>query len=315
MRFAFLFWVLALAARLDAAPVVALAFSPDGTQLISNGPRCLVIRTIDGAEKARFPCDLPKITALAFQGNFLAIAGGVPMESGAVWLVDWKTDSVVWRWRGLDDLATSVAFNSEGTQVVVASAAGTARVLEGIWVQPLRERFVLRGHAAPVLAAAFLPNDRAVVTTSADRSIKVWATEDGRLIRTFTQHTDSIHALAVRPPSAGAPVAIATVSDDRTLRVWQPEIGRMVRIVRGHESPPFAVIYARDGASIFTAGRDGIVRRFDAESDTLIEQWKAHDDAIYSLALSPDGATLASGDWSGNVKVWKVKAPVVSPAR
>ena len=81
----------------------------------------------------------------------------------------------------------------------------------------------------------------------------------------------------------------------------------MVRIVRGFAAAPFAVVYARDGKSIFTAGRDGVIRRVDAESDAILEQWQAHEDAILSLAVSPDGSTLASGDWSGKVKLWKVK--------
>jgi WD40 repeat protein len=307
---------LACALRMEATPIVALTFSPDGDQLISNGPRCLVVRSpVTGAEESRIACDLPKITAIAFHGSNAAVTGGTPKERGAVWLMNWNTKSFSAQWNGLDDLATCVAFNHDGTRIAVGSADETARVLDVTDKTAVRESFALRGHAAAVLGIAFLPQGRAIVTTSVDRSIKAWSGEGGRLIRTFSQHTDAIHAIAVRPTAPGIPIAVATTSDDRTLRIWQPEIGRMVRIVRGFDAASFTVVYARDGKSIFTGGRDGVIRRVDAESDAILEQWQAHEDAVLSLAVSPDGRTLASGDWSGKVKLWKVKELASSTAR
>src|SRR6185503_15970678 len=97
-------------------------------------------------------------------------------------------------------------------------------------------------------------------------------------------------------------------SDDRTARIWQPEIGRMVRIIRGHRGPVFALAFAPDGLSLFTAGKEGVIRRFDADSDTLLSEWPAHTDWIYALAISPDGAKLASGDWSGKVQLHNLHA-------
>ena len=55
-------------------------------------------------------------------------------------------------------------------------------------------------------------------------------------------------------------------------------------------------------------GKEGIIRRMDGDSDTIQAEWRAHDDWIYSLALSPDGATLASGDWSGSVRVHDLRS-------
>jgi len=35
------------------------------------------------------------------------------------------------------------------------------------------------------------------VTASADRSLKVWSTEDGHLVRTFSHHLEAVNALAI----------------------------------------------------------------------------------------------------------------------
>jgi WD40 repeat protein len=286
-----------------------LAFDPDGAALVSNGSRSLEIRSPkDGTVLRRIPCDLQKITSLAFhpRGQLIAVAGGIPAVNGAVQLFTWPEPKLIGKLTNDTDLATGVAFNADGTLLGVASADHSARV----WRIPSdvsmpKETFTLTGHAGPVLAIAFSPTGKSIVTASADRSLKVWSAEDGKLLNTFSHHTDSIHALAFRPRGENAeqPATCASAGDDRTVRVWQPEIGRMVRIVRQHEGPIFALAYSRDGQSLFSVGKEGIIRRIDADTDTILEEWPAHSDWIYAIAISPDGSKLATGDWSGAVAV------------
>jgi WD40 repeat protein len=81
----------------------------------------------------------------------------------------------------------------------------------------------------------------------------------------------------------------------------------MVRIVRGHAGPALTALYSRDGNRIYSAGTEGVVRAIDAESDEVLHSWKAAPGWIYSLALSPDGAGLATGDWQGVVRRWNLR--------
>ncbi len=295
----------------STVPITALTFSPDGSALVSNGPQRLDIRSpTDGTVQAHIPCELPKITSLAFhpRGEILAVAGGEPGVRGETRLLDWRTRTLRQRFTNSQDLATGVAFSTDGTLLGVASADHKARV----WRRALTnarfaEAFTLSGHAGPVLAIAFSPNGRIIITASTDRSIKIWSTDDGRLMRTFSHHLEAVNALAFRPLAAigpeGPPGFCASASDDRTVRIWQPEIGRMVRIIRQHRAPAFALAYAPDEGTVFSAGKEGLIRRFDADSDTLLSEWPTSTDWIYVLAISPDGSELASGDWSGAVRL------------
>jgi len=225
-------------------------------------------------------------------------------------VIDWRTRAVVQRFTNANDLATSAAFNSDGTLLGIASADHLAHVWRRVTNAPFSEAFTLSGHAGPVLAIAFSPTGRTIVTASADRSLKVWSTEDGHLVRTFSHHLEAVNALAFRPLEAHQeeilPCSCASASDDRTVRIWQPEIGRMVRIIRQQRAPAFALAYAADGRSLFVAGKEGVIRRFDADSDAILSEWAAHRDWVYALAISPDGSKLASGDWSGEVKLHDV---------
>jgi WD40 repeat protein len=169
-----------------------------------------------------------------------------------------------------------------------------------------------------VQAIAFSPDAQTLVTASVDRSLKVWSAADGRLIRSFGQHTDAVQALGFRPMSSDqsdAPPMCASGGDDRTVRVWQPTIGRMVRIVRRHEGPVLALAFTPDGRALFSAGQEGIVRRIDADSDAVLDECRTSFDWIYSLAISPDGRTLATGDWAGETRCWKVGENELTPIK
>ncbi|KAI0741846.1 WD40-repeat-containing domain protein [Daedaleopsis nitida] len=56
---------------------------------------------------------------------------------------------------------------------------------------PGRKRFhpvVLRGHTGPILAFSFSQDGQYVATASADESVRLWQTSDGRCLRRFTEH-------------------------------------------------------------------------------------------------------------------------------
>lgn len=303
--------VLTISTTGASEPVTALAFSPDNSALVSNGSRRIDVRSVeDGKVNSRFACDLPKITSLAFHphGNLLAVAGGEPGVRGEVRLFSWPAQKLLRHLTLPGDLATNVAFNAGGTLLAAAGADHTARV----WRHQdgdgdFTEAFTLTGHAGPVLAIAFSPAGRTIVTASADRSVKVWSADTGHLLRTFSHHLEAVNALVFRPrpdpPGDAAPPACASAGDDRTIRIWQPEVGRMVRIIRQHRAPVLALAYAPGGHSVFSGGKEGIIRRFDADSDTLLAEWPVQADWIYSLALTRDGTKLAAGDWSGAVRI------------
>jgi WD40 repeat protein len=309
-------------AKPRTTPVVACAFSPDGSLLaVGHQGSVVVLSAADGAERRTLSVKIARVTALAFarDGNLLAVAGGVPGVSGKVILWDIKQGASVAEIGGFEDLVTSVAFAAGDRRLAIASADKSARVYQLLDGGARPERVAtLTGHAGPVLSIIFSPDGATVVTASADRSLKVWDAAGGKLLRTLGNHTDVIHSLAARPAGRGrgdggagetvAPWSCASAADDRTVRIWQPGIGRMVRIVRRHDAPALTLAYARDGKMLFSAGVEGVIRVIDADSDRELFEWKAHDDWIYTVSVSPDGTRIASGDWAGNVRVWEVQS-------
>lgn len=294
----------------DVVPVTALTFTPDGRQIVFNTASGLVVRELDdkASPKLLLELDWPKITDMAFDpsGHWLAVCGGVPGEKGGVLLLDWPSRRVLARWEEGADLITAIAWTYVGNKLAVASHDQSVRVFtvgDGTLKQPM----TLSGHTRSVFAVAFSPDDKLLVSTGADRTLKVWNADTGKLERTLAHHTDAVHCLAFRAQHAGN--HCASGGADQTVRIWQPAIGRMVRIVRHHDGPVFALAWHPQGDRLFSAGQEGTVRVIDAGSDQVLHSWQASTDWIYRLAVSPDGKRLVTGGWHGEVKVWDLSIP------
>jgi WD40 repeat protein len=229
-------------------------------------------------------------------------------------------------------LIYSVAWRSDGRSIVTASwdktacvidlneenGANSGNALRGVpapsvgnalrGVPAPASQVTLEGHSRGVLAAAFLPDNRTIVTASADQTLRVWEAASGRLVRSLENHTAAAYALALRPPSPDAPVMIASAGADGTVRFWQPAIGRMVRFVRlPHE--PLDLAWTPDGSRLLAACRDGRLRIVDPDRAEITADLPAIDGWAYSLACAPDGkAALVAGE-NGQLRRVKLDNP------
>lgn len=265
------------------------------------------------AKVRRVACEFDKVMGLVFSpgGKSLAVAGGTPGELGGVHLLDWPTGKVRGRWNVFEDVATCVAYNSHGR--VVAGSAGNA--LAQLDLQ--REGRTVRwfdSHTKAVRDVAFVRGGKQFVSASADGTVKLWTLDANRLERTLANHQGPVHAVAVQPFFGRFTVPELTVcvtaSDDKTVRVWQPVRGRMVRIVRGHAGAVHAVVFSANGKRMISIGREGLGRVIDAGSDQVLHGWKAHEDWVYALAVGPKNE-IATGDWRGQVKLWRLNGDKV----
>jgi WD40 repeat protein len=220
------------------------------------------IGQVTQSKKIVYQSDFQNIEELRFSNNqqWLAVAGGEVAESGVVEIVDWKSKKLRHRIELHADVIWKVAWSSDDSLLVTASQDGTCCVVDTRSGDELRT-FI--GHSKAVTAVTFV-DEKTVVSAGLDNTLRVWNPNTGKIIRSLTNHTNSIRDLAFRPQREGLPMVLSA-GRDRTVRLWQPTIGRMVRFAR-LKSAPLAVIWSPDGTRVFASCEDGSVWQVDPDT-------------------------------------------------
>jgi WD40 repeat protein len=279
--------------------ITALAVTPDGKGFVQGSQAGVRLRPFQGDESSTIATKLDHVHALTFSpdGKSLAIAGGSPAENGAIELWTWPERKLVGRLDGHADVVYDVVWLDGGKRLATASADRGVR----LWDFASRKNVAtLVGHSGPVLALAVSPDGAWLCSGSADHTIRVWSAADGKLVRALVNHLGPVHQLAFRPASAkNRPPYLASAGGDSTVRIWQPSIGRMVRIVR-HPEPVLAIAWIANG-SLYSGGKDGILRVLDGDSDKVLYEERHGPVAFTSLAIRATSGLALVGNAHGDV--------------
>jgi Tol biopolymer transport system component len=178
----------------------------------------------------------------------------------------------------------------------------------------------LPGHKGAVRAVAFAPDGKAVATTGADGTVRVW------------DHSTGQETLKLELPGEGAGVAFSP--DGKTLAaasrgkaaallVWDIS-GKEIWRSAGRNAAAWAgaVTFSPDGSRIVAGAEDGGVVVFDAPSGKMVIVYQRGQGGG-AVACSPDGKLLVGADGGGNVhllasrtgklvRVWQCKNAATS---
>ena len=280
-------------------PITSLAFTPDHRSVVAGSQDGVAVFSWPNLElERRFDVDMLNVHSLSFsdEGEYLAIGGGNPAETGIVEVFHWADQTSTGRLSHHEDSVLDVAW-LDGTRILSASLD---RGLSASEVEVVDSKSEFLGHSKGVTAICLLADKRILVSGGADQSVRVWDVNTGELVRSLNHHTGTINDIAWRPSENGLPM-VASGASDRTIRFWQPTIGRMVRYIR-LDSPPQSLAWLPDGERIAAACADGFVRIIDAIDVEVLDSFACIDGWAYAIIVHPDDRTIVVGGSNGMVK-------------
>ena len=304
------------AALPSAAALVLLGLAPAGAAELRGhgGPVRAIAVTADGAA--------------AITGSF--------DSSAILWSLETGTARAVLRFH--DSQVNAVAALPDGR---FATSGEDGRI--AIWEAEGADApaAVLEGHGGPVVGLAASSDGLSLASASWDGTARIWPLAGGAA-RVLDRKSGSVNAvaflsdgtlasagydgaLALWPPAGGAPAevlalpvplnSLAALPGDR-LAVGAAD-GRVRLVSRGGEvlaeaeaapTPVLALAASRDGRLLAAAGLKGAIAVLDGATLKPVHRLVGPGLPVWSLAFTPDGATLLTGGSDRLVRRWDMKS-------
>jgi RNA polymerase sigma factor (sigma-70 family) len=285
-----------------AAPVWCLAFSADGSTLVTGSGAtgksgALAIWEAATARlRIRVETDGPvRGLALSPDGKVVATA----QMDNAVRLWDVRTGQAHTALRKRARAVRAVAFSPDGQRI----ATGDENAVR-IWDLDAAADLVTLGEDRAVRAVAFSPDGRRLLSASDDGAVTIWDAETGKKLSAVADK-DGDPSAAFSPDGK----LLSTATGDGTVRIWDAAVGKEIRRLPGHR--PGFVAFAPDGRLLASSGgtpegdeTPGAIVLWELASGKIRATLRGPARPITALAFSPDGKVLACAGGS-TVKLWR----------
>ncbi|KAG2744642.1 WD40 repeat-like protein, partial [Suillus brevipes Sb2] len=166
----------------------------------------------------------------------------------------------------------------------------------------------LKGHKHNILSMSYFPDGQQMISGSYDRTARQWDLKTGKEIEgawDVDSHSGRINGIDISVDNT----LLASGSDDETAQIWNLETGELV-------AGPFecfddegvgvgVVRFSTDSKKLALKSWAGTILEFDASTlKTVGTSFKGHTNVVTGLALSFDGALVASSSEDDTIKLW-----------
>jgi WD40 repeat protein len=160
----------------------------------------------------------------------------------------------------------------------------------------------LTGHTDAVWNVCISADGKRVLTSSSDKSLRLWDAHTGKCLHVLKGHTERIVGAALSRDGKRA----LSGSDDRTIRLWDTTTGKELDKLTGHANCIWSVAFGPEGEAI-SGCCDGSVHRWDLKRGRNLDVLLAHPGPVRSVAYSARSKLAASACGLQSIHLWDLE--------
>jgi U3 small nucleolar RNA-associated protein 13 len=181
------------------------------------------------------------------------------------------------------------------------------------------------GHVSAVTGVAFSTSGSFLVSSGADKLLRVWdvarvldtrnamvksASQGGNTndtplpaLAAIPAHDKDINAVCISPNDQ----LVASASQDKTIKLWRMPDLTPVTVLRGHRRGIWSIAFSPIDQAIASASGDKTIKLWNIKDGSCLRTFEGHVASVLKVQFLSAGTQLLSAGADGLVKLWNVR--------
>lgn len=292
--------------------VTSVAFSRDGSYIASGSEdRTVRLWDLKGNPVSKpFQGHEDYINSIAFSPDSCYIVTASSDKTVRLWDLKGNPITIL---KGHENVVSSVAFSPDGKYIVSGGYDGMR-----LWDREGNLNQPLVIYSERVFSVAFSPDGQTIASANW-KAVQLWDLKSNPIGEPIKVHEYAVYSVAfssdgqyIVTSGTDGIVKVVNLKEEKDIRTIDPESDSHVNSVA---LSPYSNPYS-DSKSTYLAIASGKTVRIKNLDGYFIGQALEHEDKVTSVAFSPDGQYIVTGNWDRTVRLWELRnliEPLPSP--